>query len=76
MTDRIRLGLLIGALTLALAGCEDEGGAEAAGERLDETMEDVRDSADEMGDDAEAAFDDARRELDESMDEAEEELEE
>lgn len=76
MLQRIRLGLLIGALAFVLGGCEEEGPAERAGERLDQSMEDVGDRAEEMGDDTEEAFEDAREEFDESVDEAEEELEE
>lgn len=75
MTPIIRLVLLCGLLVAALAGCEDEGGAERAGERLDEAVEDVRDSSAEMRDDAEDEMDDARREFDESVDEARDALE-
>jgi len=41
-----------------LAGCQDQGPAEEAGEAIDDTMEDAGDAMDEAGDDIEDAVDD------------------
>ena len=67
MIDQIRLGLLAGALVLSLAGCEEKGPAERAGERMDEAIEDVQDSTEDMRDEAGEALDEAQREFDEAV---------
>lgn len=42
--------LFVSALTIALAGCEDEGPMEKAGESVDETAEEAGDSMEEATD--------------------------
>ncbi len=44
--------------TVGLAGCDDQGPAEEAGEEIDDTVEDIGDSIEDAGDDMSDAFDD------------------
>jgi len=43
------------AFTLVVAGCNNEGPAEKAGEKIDETVEDVGDAVEDAGDEIEDA---------------------
>ena len=43
------------AVTLAVAGCNNDGPAEKAGEKIDETVEDVGDAVEDAGDEIEDA---------------------
>jgi uncharacterized protein YjbJ (UPF0337 family) len=49
----------------AMAGCEDEGPAERAGERIDDAIEDARDAVEDARDDVRDAVEDARESLEE-----------
>lgn len=59
---KTRHTLLMLCLTLllsagALAGCEDQGPAEEAGEQIDETAEETGDAMDDAADDVEESLD-------------------
>ena len=54
----------------ALAGCEDEGPLERAGEEIDEAAEDVANGGETLGNRLDDAADAARRELEEAADKA------
>lgn len=57
------------ALTLGATGCQDEGPAEEAGRKIDETVEDIQNSG-------EGALEKMGREIDEAVEESEEAAEE
>lgn len=50
------------------AGCEEQGPAERAGERIDEATEDAAENVDETIDDAQENLDDARDDLNDNVD--------
>jgi predicted small secreted protein len=45
------------AVTLVVAGCNNEGPAEKAGEKIDETVQDVGEAVEDAGDEIEDAAD-------------------
>lgn len=55
----VLLALMIGLGGLTLAGCDDSGPAEEAGESIDDTAEDTADGFDDATDDMEDEWDDA-----------------
>lgn len=61
------LGLCV--LGLAAAGCEEQGTAETAGERVDEAVEDAREGADNLRDEASELIDEAAERLEGGDDE-------
>lgn len=50
-TKAVLLALFVVFGSLGLAGCEEEGGFEQAGEEIDEAGEDVQDEMEDAGDD-------------------------
>ena len=58
----------------AVVGCDSQGPAEKAGEKIDETAESLKESADEIGD--EITGEGPAEEMGEKIDEAAEEIEE
>lgn len=53
----LALLLLVTLGLVAVAGCEQDGPAERAGENIDEGMEEMGDQAEDMADDTEDAMD-------------------
>ncbi len=64
LTDKLmgKLGimLLVAMMAVAITGCEEEGPAEQAGEKVDNAMEDTGDAIEEAGDNVEEAADEAQ----------------
>ncbi|WP_019625752.1 hypothetical protein [Thioalkalivibrio sp. ALJT] len=63
MFEKSRLTVFLLALMMALgsatlAGCDNQGPAEEAGENIDDAMEDAGDALDDAADEMEEAFDD------------------
>lgn len=52
----ILLALLMAFAAIGLAGCDDQGPAEEAGEQIDDAMEDAADSFDDAADELEDTF--------------------
>lgn len=57
---KLGLALLIAMLMGGVAGCENEGPAESAGESLDNAAESAGDSMEEMGEDVQDSAEDAQ----------------
>ena len=67
--------LLVSAiLAFGVAGCEQQGPAEEAAERLDNTIDEVGDSADDVGDGIGDAADDVRDGVEDAVDEVADEF--
>ncbi|MCC5859537.1 MAG: hypothetical protein JJT90_15370 [Ectothiorhodospiraceae bacterium] len=52
----ILLALLMGSGAISLAGCDDQGPAEEAGEQIDDAFEDAADSLEDAADELEDSF--------------------
>ncbi len=52
------------AVGLLLAGCQEPGPAEEAGQEIDEAVEEAGEALEELGDDTEEALDDIEEEID------------
>lgn len=74
--------ILLPIAILALAGCDNKGPAEQAGEEIDEAIEDMRNGSEELGNKLDDAMDDIRDtaddvadDIEDGLDDAAEELE-
>lgn len=67
----IRQGASVLALlaAMAVAGCEDQGPVERAGEEIDEAVEDVRAGGETMGNKVDDAVDEAREGVEDAAEE-------
>ncbi len=66
-TTNNHLSILLGALfagSLLLAGCQDPGPAEEAGQEIDDAVEEAQDAFEDLGDDAEEALEELEEEID------------
>lgn len=66
-TYAVLAGLLLAALLL-IAGCEDEGPAEQAGEEIDEAAEEAQDTAEDAADSAGDAIEEGADEAEDATD--------
>lgn len=67
MQKKLVLALLMAAalfLMIGLSGCESEGPAEKAGEKIDESVESTKDAVEEAGDKIEEAGEEAKEAVD------------
>jgi hyperosmotically inducible protein len=60
------IGVFFSGILLALAGCEPEGPAEQAGERIDQAAENVAEEAEALGNEADELAERAADELEEA----------
>lgn len=60
LKDKLGIMLLVAMMAFAITGCEEEGPAEQAGEKIDNAMEDTGDAIEEAGDNVEEAADEAQ----------------
>lgn len=72
--SKIFLALLLALSVGLLAGCEDQGPAEEAGENVDEAVEEAGDMMEEAGENVEDTVEDAGDEMEEAAEEAEDEV--